>query len=105
MGGRLENSDFTFDQQHPMILPKAHHITTLIVEDIHKKNLHASGQLLLSLIRQKVWIPHARNVLRKVTQRCMTCFRLKPTTSPQLMGQLPEARVKSSKPFTNSGVD
>ena len=59
VGGRLENSDLTFDQQHPLILPKGHHITTVIVEDIHKKNLHASGQLLLYLIRQKFWIPDA----------------------------------------------
>ena len=41
--------------------------TILIIEDIHKKNLHASGQLLLSLIRQKFWVPDARNVLRKIT--------------------------------------
>ena len=96
VGGRLENSDLMFAQQHPMILTKGHHITTLIVEDIHKKNLHASGQLL-SLIRQKVWIPDARNVLRKITQKCLTCLT-------KLMGQLPEAQVKTSKPFTNSGV-
>ena len=105
VGGRLENSDLAFDQQHPMILPKGHHITTLIVEDIHKKNLHASGQLLLSLIRQKFWIPDGRNVLRKITQKCLICFRLKATTSTQLMGHLHEARVKPSKPFTNTGVD
>jgi hypothetical protein len=84
--GRLENSDLPFDQQHPLILPKGHHITTLIIEDVHKKNLHASGQLLLSLIRQKFLIPNARNVLRKITQKCLTCFRLKATTATQLMG-------------------
>jgi hypothetical protein len=86
-GGRqIRNLGFTFDQQHPLILPKGHHITTLIIEDVHKKNLHASGQLLLSLIRQKFWIPDARNVLRKITQKCLTCFRLKATTATQLMG-------------------
>jgi hypothetical protein len=66
VGGSLRNPDLTFDQQHPLILPKGHHIVTLIVEDIHKKDLYASGQLLLSLIRQKFWIPNARNVLRKI---------------------------------------
>ena len=95
----------TFDQQHPLILPKGHHITTLIVEDIHKKNLNASGQLLLSLIRQKFWIPNARNVLRKINKKCLICFRLKTTTSTQLMGQLPEVQVKPSEPFTNYRVD
>jgi hypothetical protein len=52
VGSRLENADLMTDQQHPMILPKGHYITTLIIEDIHKKNLHAGGQLLLSMIRQ-----------------------------------------------------
>jgi hypothetical protein len=90
VGSRLENVGLTLDHQHPLILPKAHHITTLIIEDIQNKNLHASGQLLLSLVRQKFWIPDAGNVLRKITQRCLHCFRLKATTATQLMGQLPE---------------
>jgi len=88
-----------------LILPKGHHITTLIIEDVHKKNLHASGQLLLSLVRQKFWIPDARNVLRRIIHKRLTCFRLKATTATQLMGQVPEVRVKPSKPFTNTGVD
>ena len=103
MGGRLQNSDL-FDQQHPLILPKGHHITSLIIEDTHKNNLHASGQLLLSIIRQKFWIPDARNVLKKTTKKCVTC-RIKATTATQLMGQLPQVWVKPSKPFANSGVD
>jgi len=105
VGGRLQNSELNFDQQHPPILPKGHHITTLIIEDTHNKNLHASGQLLLALIRHKYWIPDARTVLRKVTHRCLICFRLKATTATQLMGQLPGERVKPTRPFTNSGVD
>jgi hypothetical protein len=104
VGGRLENSEMTFDQQHPLILPKRHHSTTLIIEDVHKKNLHASDQLL-SLIRQKFWIPDARNVLRRITHKFLTCFRRKATTATQLLGQLPEVQVKPSKPFTNTGVD
>jgi hypothetical protein len=104
VGGRFENTDLSSDQQHPLILPKGHHITALIIEDIHKKNLHASAQLLLSLIRQKFWIPDARNVLKKITQKCLTCFRIKATTATQLMGQLPQARVKTSKPFNSNGV-
>jgi len=88
-----------------LILPKGHHITTLIIEDVHRKNLHTSGQLLLSLIRQKFWIPDARNVLRRIIHKCSTCFRCKATTAMQLMGQLPEVQVNLSKPFTNPGVD
>ena len=106
VGGRLGNSELTFDQRHPLILPKVHHITTLIIEDIHKKNLHVSGQLLLLLLlylfRHTFRIPDARNALRKIIQKYLPCFRLKAITSTQLMGQLPEVRVKPAKPFTNS---
>ena len=105
VGGRLQNSELNFDQQHPLILPKGHHITTLIIEDIHNKNLHAGGQLLLSLLRQKFWIPDGRNVVRKATHKCLTCIRFKANTATQLMGQLPGERVTSTRPFTNTGVD
>jgi len=45
-----------------------------------------------------------RNVVRKVIHKCLTCFQLKAITATQLMGQLPQERVKPSRPFTNSGV-
>jgi hypothetical protein len=90
----------SFDQQHPLILPKGHHITTLIIKDTHNKNFHAGGQLLLSLLRQKFLIPDSRNVV-KVIHKCLTCFQLKAITATQLMGQLPEERVKPTRPFTN----
>jgi hypothetical protein len=77
----------------------------LIIEDTHKKNLHASGQLLSSIIRHKFWIPDAGNVLKKTIQKCLICCRIKAATATQLIGQLPQVRVKPSKPFTNSGVD
>ena len=77
----------------------------LIIEDIQVKNLHASGQLLLSLIRQMFCIPDGRNVVRKAIHKCFTCFRLKAITATQLMGQLPGERVKPTRPFTNVGVD
>jgi hypothetical protein len=76
VGGRLRNAGMMLDQQYPLILQKGHHITTLIIEDIHKKNLHVSGQLLLlSLTRQKFWIPDARNALRKITKKILAFFK------------------------------
>jgi len=103
--GRLQHSELAFDQKHPLILPKEHYIISLIIEDTHKKNLHASGQLLFSVIRQEFWIPDAKNVLKKTIKKCLICCKIKAATATQLMGQLPQVRVKPSKRFTNSGVD
>jgi hypothetical protein len=71
VGGRLDKSDLMFDQQHPLVLPKGDHITTLIT---HNKNLHASGQLLLSLLRQRFWIPDGRNAVRKASHNLFDMF-------------------------------
>jgi len=38
VGGRLQHSELALDQQHPLILPKEHYITSLIIEDTHEKN-------------------------------------------------------------------
>jgi hypothetical protein len=105
VGGRLRNSSLSEDSKHPAIIPKKHHLTTLIIKHFHIKHLHASPQLLLSVIRQKFWIPCGRDVVRRFVKSCTTCFRLSASTMSQLMGDLPASRVTPSKAFSTSGVD
>ncbi|XP_076384097.1 uncharacterized protein LOC143261866 [Megalopta genalis] len=38
VGGRLQNSALTFAQKHPILLPRSHHVTDLIIRDAHTKN-------------------------------------------------------------------
>ena len=40
VGGRLQNSDLKFENIHQIILPYDHHVTNLIIENIHKSNHH-----------------------------------------------------------------
>ncbi|UYV67972.1 hypothetical protein LAZ67_5002671 [Cordylochernes scorpioides] len=50
VGGRLRHSNLDYNQKHPLILPKRHHCTDLIIEHYHKQSLHSdlqSGQLVL----------------------------------------------------------
>ena len=35
--GRLDRAELPYDAAHPMILPKKHHITQLIVADVHNR--------------------------------------------------------------------
>ncbi|KAI5651819.1 hypothetical protein NE865_00156 [Phthorimaea operculella] len=53
VGGRLQNSDLSFDQKHPIILPKASRITELIIHREHLRLLHAGPRLILSQLNQK----------------------------------------------------
>lgn len=54
VGGRLENSKFSYDQRHPKILSAKHPLTRLIFAEAHLRNLHAGPQALLACVRQGV---------------------------------------------------
>ncbi|XP_078051718.1 uncharacterized protein LOC144477857, partial [Augochlora pura] len=54
VGGRLENSALTFSQKHPIILPKDH-ITTCIILNEHLNLLHAGTQQTLYSLRRQYW--------------------------------------------------
>ncbi|XP_076764826.1 uncharacterized protein LOC143431769 [Xylocopa sonorina] len=55
VGGRLQNSNLTYDRKHPIILPQSHHITSLIIEQAHIRNLHSGILSTLRNIRQRYW--------------------------------------------------
>ena len=105
VGGRICNSLLQSDVQHPIILPKSSRITTLILEDLHMRNLHPGVSALFVIARQQFWIVGARNMIRALTHKCMKCFRQRQLTTSQLMSDLPSVRVRQAFPFENSGCD
>lgn len=105
VGGRLKHSFMPFTQRHPMIIPKSHHITDLIIEAEHRINLHSGVQATLYAIRRRYWILDGRNQVRKIIRSCITCCKLKPPTIDYLMGNLPASRVTPARPFSHVGID
>ncbi|XP_076381801.1 uncharacterized protein LOC143260421 [Megalopta genalis] len=105
VGGRLQNSTLAFAQKHPILLPRSHHVTDLIIRDAHTKGLHSGITATLHDVRQTYWPIDGRNATRKIVRQCVRCFRVNPPTVDYLMGNLPAARVTESRPFQNSGVD
>uniref|UniRef100_A0A1B6EB86 Integrase catalytic domain-containing protein n=2 Tax=Clastoptera arizonana TaxID=38151 RepID=A0A1B6EB86_9HEMI len=106
VGGRLQQSDLTPDQIHPIVLPKKHRLTELIAIHFHIKTMHAGPQLLLNVIRRKYWPINGKNLVNKIFRQCISCFRINPKRRTQVMGELPRARVQiPSRAFYNCGVD
>ncbi|UYV66889.1 hypothetical protein LAZ67_4003244 [Cordylochernes scorpioides] len=105
VGGRLKNVNVHGDWINKVLLPKSHHLTTLIVNNVHVHNLHSSTQATLSAIRNIFWIPSGRNVVRKILRTCMKCARLRKEAPFQLMGNLPFARINRSRPFLVTGIE
>lgn len=106
VGGRLQNSEFSYNKKHPIIIPYGCKLMELIIDDAHKHTLHGGNQLTLAQIRHEFWIIGAKRAVKKYINSCVTCHRFRKSDSNQLMGSLPNARTKVvTKAFTFTGVD
>lgn len=105
VGGRLENANLTFDQKHPIILPRKHQVVTNLIRLAHEKTLHGSELLTLAYLQNRFYIPRATEKVRNYIHRCIVCFRYARHQQEVLMGTLPSDRVNFSRPFQHSGVD
>ncbi|KAK2577588.1 hypothetical protein KPH14_000905 [Odynerus spinipes] len=105
VGGRLAAALLQYAQRHPALLPKAHHLTTLVIDDAHHRLLHAGALATHAYIRQRFWIPDGRNVTQLRLRACNRCFTFKPTPIIQPLGRLPPERVTAASAFLTTGVD
>jgi len=105
--GRLKLAPIPNSARHPIILPREHHVTELIVRYVHENEcMHFGREYVLSVVRQKFWIARGRSVITKVLRNCMKCKRLHARIGHQRMAELPADRVQPGKPpFSNVGVD
>lgn len=105
MRGRLENSSLSYNEKCPIILPSKSNFTRLLVLETHQLTLHGGPQLVLTWLRKRYWVVHARRTVRSILSRCIKCYRFKATAGQQLMAALPSPRVTPSLVFTHTGVD
>ncbi|XP_063243611.1 uncharacterized protein LOC134542933 [Bacillus rossius redtenbacheri] len=105
VGGRLAHSSVPFEQKHPVLLPKSHHLTDLIINHYHEKNHHPGVQTLRGILREQFWILADKDAISRCLRHCVPCFKQRPVASAPLMGDLPSMRVQQVKPFAKVGVD
>ena len=74
-GGRLRHADLPSTANHPILLPKEHPFTVLVIQDIHQKLQHVGTSHTLSHLRRKYWIPHGRQAVKTVLSQCLKCRR------------------------------
>ena len=105
-GGRLQNASIPFSAKHPILLPKEHDLTSLIVQAAHHNVLHNGVKETLCEVRSKYWIIQGRSLVRAVIHKCVMCRRFegRPFNSPPAP-PLPSFRVTEAPPFTYTAVD
>ena len=105
-GGRLHNADLSFSAKHPMILPRKHALSALIVQGAHRRVQHNGVKETLTEVRAKFWIIGGRILARSTISKCVICRRhegapLKGLPAPPL----PSFRVQEAPPFQYTAID
>ncbi|XP_062549440.1 uncharacterized protein LOC134213993 isoform X2 [Armigeres subalbatus] len=107
VGGRLQQAEFaSFDMKHPVILPKGHPITNMLIQFYHERFHHANRETVCNELRQRFYIPKIRQAIRQATKNCMWCRVNRCLPQMPMMAPLPVQRVTSHlRPFSAVGVD
>ena len=105
VGGRLTHSALSKSQQHPIILDSKDLLTRKYFNYMHLALCHCGPTLLLSATSTKVHVVGARKLSRAICSQCITCRKYNPRPQPQLMADLPAARVTPARAFSHTGMD
>ncbi|KFM70593.1 hypothetical protein X975_21762, partial [Stegodyphus mimosarum] len=105
LGGRLQFSDLSHAEKHPILLEGSHHFTTLLIRQTHLRMHHLGVRIVLSQLRSEYWILRARHAIKKVLKTCLPCKVLKQKRSEQIEAPLPAERIQKSSPFETTGMD
>ncbi|XP_055632837.1 uncharacterized protein LOC129773265 [Toxorhynchites rutilus septentrionalis] len=107
MDSRITNAQqFSTDFKFPIILPKGHYGTQLLVDWYHRQSKHINTETAVNEMRQKFYVSEMRSAFRKAKKVCQWCRIYKATPVVPRMAPLPPARtVTHIRPFSYVGVD
>ncbi|XP_053692357.1 uncharacterized protein LOC128740817 [Sabethes cyaneus] len=96
----------TEEAKKPVILPRFHHITTLIIQHYHTKYHHQNHETVVNELRQRFVIPRIRTQFATVRKNCQSCKNECSIPQVPYMADLPIERLTAySHPFTHVGID
>ncbi|XP_055623145.1 uncharacterized protein LOC129766595 [Toxorhynchites rutilus septentrionalis] len=107
VGSRAADAQvMAYDSMFPIILPRNHKITELLLDFYHRNYRHAHDETIVNEVRQKFHVPRLRVEVRLIRKRCMWCRVYKTTPIAPKMGPLPAVRLEPYvRAFTYVGVD
>ena len=102
----MQNSPTEFTQNHPVVLPRKGHITSLLIRHFHERVKHQGRGMTINEMRSNgYWILGCSSAVSDAIYHCVTCRKLRSKTQEQKMADLPFDRVHPAPPFTYCGVD
>ncbi|XP_074612382.1 uncharacterized protein LOC141866735 [Acropora palmata] len=105
-GRRLDREELPYDAAHPMILPKKHHITQLIIADVHNRCRHAGVNHVLAQVRNRDWVIDGRQEVKNWDKECKSGERRSAQPAVQIMAPLSKSRLGTTmRAFSKCCVD
>ncbi|XP_065088575.1 uncharacterized protein LOC135710053 [Ochlerotatus camptorhynchus] len=96
----------SYDMCYPVILPREHWVTRLVVEKYHRKYRHANTETIVNEIRQVFAISKLRSLVKNFARSCMMCILRKAHPNIPPMAPLPPARLAiHARPFSHVALD
>ena len=92
------------DAEYQALLPTKNRITQMLMKEAHEHN-HGGRDSTLAKFREKYWVAHGDKVAKAAKDACQLCKLRDAHYAKQIMGQLPEARLKQAPPFNISMLD
>lgn len=106
VGGRIQESEASFNIKHPIILPRRCETTNSIINFLHQSLHHAGRNATLNHLRVNgYWVINGNSLVRFILSKCVICRSLRGTTEVQQMANLPKDRLQEAPPFTHIGLD
>ena len=106
VGGRLQRAGFAYEKTHPLILPRRHELTGLLVQHYHQKSLHRGYNYILAQLRERYWVIGGTGTTRHYLSTCVRCRHNRAPAGSQQMAPLPASRFAvGHPPFTYTAVD
>ena len=106
--GRLVNSDLEREARRPVMSPRQHRFTRLVIEDCHQRVHHSGVRATLAdhELRSRYCVPRCRQVVKRILSECVTCrmFTGKLHSTPPTAA-LPDFRVNEAPLFSRVGVN
>ena len=106
VGGRLRHSNLSSLEKNPLLLPKKHHVSCLLVRHFHELVSHQGRLITEGAIRSAgFWVVGSRRMILSLIGKCVRCQKLRGKQQSPKMADLPEERLVPAPPFAHIGID
>ena len=106
VGGRLRRSKLPHLEKFPIVMPRNHHVSLLLIRHHHDQVQHQGRHFTQGALRSAgYWIIGEKKLVSSVIHHCVTCKKSRGSLSTQKMADLPEDRLTPAPPFSYVGID